>query len=54
MLLSCRETGIGKIRRDLYFQAFDQLIGQDTLSELERGLLLLRVRDAIKMTIAAY
>nr|KAF6504721.1 dynein axonemal light intermediate chain 1 [Rousettus aegyptiacus] len=37
-----RETGICPVRRELYSQCF------------ERGLLLLRVRDEIRMTIAAY
>ncbi|XP_040390637.1 axonemal dynein light intermediate polypeptide 1 isoform X2 [Cygnus olor] len=37
-----RETGICPVRRELYSQCF------------ERGLLLLRVRDEIQMTIAAY
>ena len=35
-------------------RSFDEIIRQVTLSEPERGLLLLRVRDEIKMTIAAY
>ena len=35
-------------------QCFDEIIRQVTLSESERGLLLLRVRDEIKMTISAY
>ena len=49
-----RETGIDPVRRELYSQAFDELIRQVTISCVERGLLLLRVRDEIKMTIAAY
>jgi len=32
----------------------DELIRQVTISCAERGLLLLRVRDEIRMTIAAY
>jgi hypothetical protein len=35
-------------------QCFDELIRQVTISCAERGLLLLRVRDEIRMTIAAY
>ena len=49
-----RETGICPVREELYSQVFDELIRQVTLDCPERGLLLLRVRDEIKMTIAAY
>ncbi|XP_012558664.2 33 kDa inner dynein arm light chain, axonemal isoform X2 [Hydra vulgaris] len=49
-----RETGICPVRRELYSQAFDELIRQVTINCAERGLLLLRVRDEISMTIAAY
>ncbi|XP_062847409.1 axonemal dynein light intermediate polypeptide 1 [Trichomycterus rosablanca] len=49
-----RETGICPVRRDLYTQCFDELIRQVTINCAERGLLLLRVRDEIRMTIAAY
>ncbi|KAK2909975.1 axonemal dynein light intermediate polypeptide 1 [Channa argus] len=49
-----RETGICPIRRELYSQCFDELIRQVTINCAERGLLLLRVRNEIQMTIAAY
>ncbi|KAG5271406.1 hypothetical protein AALO_G00179370 [Alosa alosa] len=49
-----RETGICPVRRELYTQCFDELIRQVTINCSERGLLLLRVRDEIRMTIAAY
>ena len=49
-----RETGICPVRRELYSQVFDELIRQVTINCTERGLLLLRVRDEIRMTIAAY
>eukprot|EP00053_Salpingoeca_punica_P001785 m.34899 g.34899 ORF g.34899 m.34899 type:complete len:277 (-) comp11214_c0_seq2:210-1040(-) len=49
-----RETGICPVRRELYSQCFDELIRQVTLGCAERGLLLLRVRDEIRMTLAAY
>ncbi|KAM4600347.1 axonemal dynein light intermediate polypeptide 1 isoform 2-T2 [Polymixia lowei] len=49
-----RETGICPVRRELYSQCFDELIRQVTINCAERGLLLLRVRDEICMTIAAY
>ncbi|NXJ68132.1 IDLC protein, partial [Rostratula benghalensis] len=49
-----RETGICPVRRELYSQCFDELIRESTISCAERGLLLLRVRDEIRMTMAAY
>ena len=49
-----REMGICPVREDLYSQGFDELIRQVTLNGPERGLLLLRVRDEIRMTIDAY
>ncbi|KAK6626816.1 hypothetical protein RUM44_009293 [Polyplax serrata] len=49
-----RETGICPVRRELYTQCFDELIRQVTINCAERGLLLLRVRDEIRMTVAAY
>uniref|UniRef100_A0A663MRM3 Axonemal dynein light intermediate polypeptide 1 n=1 Tax=Athene cunicularia TaxID=194338 RepID=A0A663MRM3_ATHCN len=49
-----RETGICPVRRELYGQCFDELIRQVTINCAERGLLLLRVRDEIQMTMAAY
>ena len=49
-----RETGICPIREELFAQCFDELIRQITISCAERGFLLVRVRDEIKMTIQAY
>ncbi|CAN9513838.1 unnamed protein product [Ophioblennius macclurei] len=49
-----RVTGICPVRRELYSQCFDELIRQVTINCAERGLLLLRVRNEIQMTIAAY
>ncbi|XP_020712158.2 33 kDa inner dynein arm light chain, axonemal isoform X1 [Athalia rosae] len=49
-----RETGICPVRRELYTQCFDEVIRQVTINCAERGLLLLRVRDEIRMTMAAY
>ena len=42
------------MREELYAQCFDELIRQVTINCAERGLLLLRVRDELRMTIAAY
>ena len=49
-----RETGICPVREELYAQCFVELIRQVTINCAERGLLLLRVRDEMRMTIAAY
>merc|ERR1712224_347320 len=49
-----RETGICPVREELYAQCFDELIRQICINCPERGLLLLRVRDEIRMSIAAY
>ena len=49
-----RETGICQVRRELYAQCFDELIRQCTINCTERGLLLLRVRDELRMTLHAY
>ena len=49
-----RETGICPLREELYSQCFDELIRQITINCAERGFLLVRVRDEIKMTIQAY
>ncbi|XP_059617597.1 putative inner dynein arm light chain, axonemal [Phlebotomus argentipes] len=49
-----RETGICPVRRELYMQCFDELIRQVTINCTERGLLLLRVRDEIAMSMEAY
>ncbi|XP_008946004.1 PREDICTED: axonemal dynein light intermediate polypeptide 1, partial [Merops nubicus] len=40
--------------RELYAQCFDELIREVTVTCAERGLLLLRVRDELLMTVAAY
>lgn len=49
-----RETGICPIRRELYTQCFDELIRQVTINCMERGLLLLRIRDEMTMSMNAY
>ncbi|RLN50874.1 hypothetical protein BBJ28_00016877 [Nothophytophthora sp. Chile5] len=49
-----RENGICPVREDLYAQAFDELIREVTLNCPERGLLLLRVRDELRLTTDAY
>ncbi|KAM3134676.1 hypothetical protein pb186bvf_013151 [Paramecium bursaria] len=49
-----RETGLCPIREELYSQCFDELIRQITINCAERGLLLVRVRDEVKMVIQTY
>lgn len=49
-----RDAGICPIREELFSQCFDEIIRQVTINSPERGLLLHRVRDEIKMTVAAY
>eukprot|EP00696_Hemimastix_kukwesjijk_P010760 gnl/Hemi2/23543_TR7898_c0_g1_i1.p1 gnl/Hemi2/23543_TR7898_c0_g1~~gnl/Hemi2/23543_TR7898_c0_g1_i1.p1 ORF type:complete len:252 (-),score=106.90 gnl/Hemi2/23543_TR7898_c0_g1_i1:93-848(-) len=49
-----RETGICPIREELYSQCFDELIRQVTIQCAERGQLMHRVREEIRMTINAY
>ncbi len=49
-----RETGICPVREQLYGQCLDELIRHVTLDGPERGLLLMRTRDEIRMTIDAY
>lgn len=54
VLRKAKETGICPVREELYQQCFDEMIRQVTVNCAERGLLLLRVRDEIRMTINAY
>jgi dynein light intermediate chain, axonemal len=49
-----RETGICPVREELYGQCMEELIRQITLDGPERGLLMMRVRDEIRMSIDAY
>jgi dynein light intermediate chain, axonemal len=49
-----RETGICPVRDQLYTQCFDEIIRQVALDGPERGLLLMRTRDEIRMSIDAY
>jgi len=53
-LRQARLDGICTVRRELFTQLFDELIRQVTLNQPERGLLLLRIRDELRMTLSAY
>lgn len=46
--------GICKARHDIYASAFDEVIRQVTISCAERGLLLLQIREEIKLTLKSY
>jgi len=49
-----RETGICPVREELYGQCLDELIRHVTLDGPERGLLMMRIRDEIRMSVDAY
>jgi dynein light intermediate chain len=52
--MQARDTGICPIRELLYDECFDELIRQVTINCLERGILLMRVKKEIEMTINTY
>lgn len=54
MKRQARESGICPVREDVYRQCFDELIREVAINSPERGLLLLRVRDEIRLTTDAY
>lgn len=49
-----RSTGICPVRRAIYGMLFDELLRQVTLDNPERGLLLLHIRDELRLTMDAY
>jgi len=49
-----RETGICPIREKLYVECFDELIRQVTINCLERGILLMRIKKELIMTVESY
>ena len=48
-LQEARDSGICPIREELYTQCFDEMIRQITINCAERGFLLVRVRDEVRM-----
>lgn len=48
------ESDICPVREELYSQCFDELIRHVALDSPERGLILMRVRDELRMTLDAY
>lgn len=49
-----RDTPVCPVREECFSEAFDELIRQVILECPERGLLLARARDQLRMTLAAY
>ena len=49
-----REMGICAVREELYGQCMDELIRHVALDGPERGLLLMRTRDELRMTTDSY
>ncbi|CAK89336.1 unnamed protein product (macronuclear) [Paramecium tetraurelia] len=49
-----RKSGICPVREDLHSQLFEEIIRQSAINCPERGLLLMRVYDNLKLTFAAY
>ena len=49
-----RTTPLCAVREELFSGAFDELVRQVVLGCPERGLLLMRLRDEARMTLAAY
>ena len=52
--LKARETGICENREKLYNECFDELIRQVTINCLERGILLMRIKKELIMTVESY
>ena len=49
-----RETGICPMREKLYGECFDELIRQITINCSHKGIMLVRVRDEMRMSIDTY
>ena len=52
--LNANETGICPIREELYEECFDELIRQVTINCLERGILMMLIKQESMMTMKAY
>ena len=52
--LNAKETGICPIREQLFDECFDELIRQVTINCLERGILMMLVKQESAMTMKAY
>jgi dynein light intermediate chain len=49
-----KDLGVCPVKEELFSQCFDEIIRQITIKCPERGLILMKVRDEIKMTTGAY
>lgn len=49
-----RETGICPVWEKLYGECFDELIRQISINCSHRGLILIRIKNEMKMTIDTY
>jgi dynein light intermediate chain, axonemal len=49
-----RRSGICDVRMDIYDEVFNELIRQVTINCPERGILLSKVKDEMKITVASY
>ena len=54
MQRQARDAGICAVRSELFSKVFDELIRQVTINCPERGLILLRIRDELRLTQEAY
>ncbi|XP_014260769.1 33 kDa inner dynein arm light chain, axonemal-like [Cimex lectularius] len=48
-----RSRGICSVRREIFIQLFDEMIRQETIICPERGMLLIRMRDEHRMSLAS-
>jgi dynein light intermediate chain len=49
-----RKAGVCPVRQAIYAMLFDEIVRQTTIDNSERGLLLARIRDELRMTRDAY
>ena len=48
-----RQEGICEVRRELHSQCFQEIIRQSAVTCMERGLLMLRMRDELRLSVQA-
>ena len=51
-LIQARDTGICPARREIYAELIDELIRQVSIESPETGVLFVRIRDEINMTLS--
>jgi len=54
VLAQARDSGICPARREIYAELIDELIRQVSIESPETGVLFVRIRDEINMTLSAY